>query len=366
MRLPRGHALALLMTLAPSTAWSDTPIDLRQEIAKAIAEARAESKSDPHGGPSIHVSPDPGPAALAPSPGPQRAPKGVRPRPRPPKDDAASREPEAVWTTLMQGNLRFVEGRPRTRETVQLRRDLARGQKPRAVVLACSDSRVPPELLFDQALGELFVVRTSGNTADPLALGSIEYAVGQLGARLLVVLGHEECSAVDAAASGAPMASPNLEAMVRPIRSAIADFKTCGASPPARRLRVEANVHQSHHDVLAHSAVLRSAFEDGQLAVLSAVYGLESGVVTWLEDPADVGTSAPPPPAPAKSSARAATKTEKPAKVEKPAKAEKPAAHDHAAPAAPASAPAPAAKPAAHPAPAAAPAHAAPAHGHGH
>src|SRR5271157_5292629 len=95
---------------------------------------------------------------------------------------------DKVWADLMEGNKRFVAGKPRTYALVSLRSKLASGQQPNVIVLSCSDSRVAPELVFDQSLGDLFVVRTAGNVADPVGLGSIEYAVDHIHSPLLVVL----------------------------------------------------------------------------------------------------------------------------------------------------------------------------------
>ena len=106
-----------------------------------------------------------------------------------------------IWQQLLAGNQRFVQGRSQGRNLPELRRRLAQGQQPQAAVLCCSDSRVPPELIFDQSLGDLFVVRTAGDVADRAALGSLEYAAEVLRSPVLVVLGHEQCGAVAAAAS---------------------------------------------------------------------------------------------------------------------------------------------------------------------
>src|SRR5205814_6637151 len=125
---------------------------------------------------------------------------------------------------LKAGNARFVRGESQLRDLPQARQALAAGQHPAAIILCCSDSRVPPELVFDQTLGRLFVVRAAGNVVDPALLGSIEYAVEHLGARLLVVLGHSSCGAVDAALKGGS-ASPNLRALVERIAPAAARAK---------------------------------------------------------------------------------------------------------------------------------------------
>jgi|JI10StandDraft_1071094.scaffolds.fasta_scaffold57186_4 carbonic anhydrase len=273
----RTLPLALPCLLLASTAWAEKPVDLKAEIAQAIKEARQETQG--HGAVAAVANPAPKahatPKAHAPAAHGGGGGHG---------DASEGPDPEVVWTQMMQGNLRFVAGKPRTRETIQLRRNLAKGQKPKAIILSCSDSRVPPELLFDQNLGDVFVVRTAGNVADAVAIGSIEYAVEHLHARLLVVLGHEECGAVAAAASGAKMPSPHLEAVVEQIQPAIAELKVCGSSPPSRRIRVEANVAHSMETIVKNSAIIRDAISGGELGTITAVYGLESGVVTRLED----------------------------------------------------------------------------------
>ncbi len=203
----------------------------------------------------------------------------VRSAPEPVEDT-----PAATWQELLQGNLRFVSGKPRTREYVKTRKELAKGQHPRAVVLACSDSRVSPELLFDKNLGDIFVVRTAGNVADPVALGSIEYAVEHLGAKLLVVLGHEECGAVAAAAAGKPAGSPNIQAIIDRIAPAISVLGNAGTSPTLRRVRVELNANYSMAQVLKQSAILREKLHAGELGTVTAVYGLESGVITRIDE----------------------------------------------------------------------------------
>lgn len=321
----------VLAALLPWSAGAETPIDLRAEIAKAIAEARAETVAEAQAAPTVHVSPpsahDAHAVASAPRP-------RARTRSKAALAEADAAEPRDVWVSMLQGNLRFAEGQTRTRETVQLRRKLAQGQTPRAVVLTCSDSRVPPELLFDQTLGDLFVVRNAGNVADPVVIGSIEYAVEHLGARLVVVLGHEGCGAVAAAASGAKLPSPNLEAVVTPIRPAIAALSTFGSSPAAKRLRVEANVHHSHDEILQRSTIVREAIESEQIMVMSAVYGLESGVVTRIDDddaPPSAGHGTPT--APAHGTARAASPPARKSGARAAAAHAAPAPHASAAPA---------------------------------
>ena len=114
-----------------------------------------------------------------------------------------------VWQRLIAGNMRFVQGLFQGRNLLDLRSTLTRGQQPEAAVLCCSDSRVPAEIIFDQSLGDLFVVRTAGLVLEPTSIGSLEYAVEHLGVSLIVVLGHTRCGAVRAAAESAAWLWPN-------------------------------------------------------------------------------------------------------------------------------------------------------------
>ncbi|MFZ0941209.1 MAG: carbonic anhydrase, partial [Candidatus Sulfotelmatobacter sp.] len=166
---------------------------------------------------------------------------------------------DEVWNNLMAGNRRFVAGKPEARALVPLRHKLASGQSPKAIILACSDSRVGPELIFDQSLGDLFVVRTAGNVADAVALGSIEYAADHLHSPLLVVLGHQKCGAVSAACSGEKMPSHNLDAIVEKIDPAVKQARTYAKTDDLIESAIKENVHQSAKDVLANSEILRSA-----------------------------------------------------------------------------------------------------------
>ncbi len=154
------------------------------------------------------------------------------------------------------------------------------------IILSCSDSRVSPELTFDQSLGDLFVVRTAGNVADPVALGSIEYAVEHIHSPLLVVLGHQKCGAVIAACSGEKMPSSNLDAIMNKIGPAVAQAKTYAKADDLVEAAVKENVHQSAKNVLANSAIIRDAVKSGSLSVVEAEYALDTGEVVRLNTPA--------------------------------------------------------------------------------
>jgi carbonic anhydrase len=188
---------------------------------------------------------------------------------------------DSVWNELSAGNKRFAEGHSRRQNYTAQRQKLTKDQHPKAALLSCSDSRVSPEILFDQGLGDLFVVRTAGNSADPIELGSLEYAVEHLGVNEIVVLGHQNCGAVKAACSGSKMPTANLEALVTPIA------ESCSVAKQQKPedvidFAIKDHVHRSAADLLARSTVLKHASEDGTLRIVEAVYSLDTGMVTRL------------------------------------------------------------------------------------
>lgn len=193
---------------------------------------------------------------------------------------------DKLWANLMAGNARFVAGKPQTYALASLRQKLASGQSPHVIILSCSDSRVSPELTFDQSLGDLFVIRAAGNVADPVGLGSIEYAVDHFHSPLLVVLGHQKCGAVIAACSGEKMPSANLEAIMKKIDPAVAQARTSAKADDLVELAIKENVHQSAKDVLANSEIIRNAVKSGKLSVIEAEYQFDSGEVVRLNGPA--------------------------------------------------------------------------------
>lgn len=237
---------------------------------------------------------------------------------------------------LSAGNARFAYGK-RTRSAKPegdpaRRAEIAGGQHPVAAVVTCADSRVPPELLFDQGLGDLFVVRNAGNVAEPIGLGSLEYGVEHLGIRLIVVLGHSSCGAVKAV-SGAAATLPGHLADIQermPGLRALAQERARAGDAPDKVIAaaVERNAEDQARAILAGSSVLKEAVAGGML-VVPAVYDLENGLVTFLPaidaaskpaaegaNPAPMHTPAAPGPTPA------------PAKPPVPAKAPAPA-HGH-------------------------------------
>jgi carbonic anhydrase len=191
---------------------------------------------------------------------------------------------DQIWSELMEGNKRFVSGKPKPEDLVSIRKSLTKEQHPRVMVLSCSDSRVPPDVVFDATLGSLFEVRTAGNIASPLGLASLEYAFDHLGSTVLVVLGHTKCGAVTAACSGEKMPSPNLQAMVDQIEPAVVKAKQSASGDALIEAAVKENVHQSALDVVAHSEILRHAKEEGKLTIIEAEYQLDTGRVIRLDN----------------------------------------------------------------------------------
>jgi carbonic anhydrase len=192
----------------------------------------------------------------------------------------AQKLPDEIWNELASGNRRFVQGKPEPRNLVTRRKELVSTQRPAVAVLSCADSRVPPELVFDQSLGDLFVVRSAGENADSLAVGSLEYAVEHLGTVVIVVMGHQSCGAVKAACSADKAASPNLEAVVAPIAASCA--KADKTKPETLDLAVRDHVHNVAQELLAKSLILQKAVNQGKLTIIETYYSLETGVVTKL------------------------------------------------------------------------------------
>ena len=187
-----------------------------------------------------------------------------------------------AYAELQAGNRRFVAGnREYPRQDLARRARLAEGQKPHAIVLTCSDSRLPPELIFDQGLGELFVVRTAGAVADSVEIASIEYAIAVLGARLVVVLGHSHCGAVGAAIStpiGSSAGSKHLDHLVELIRPNIAHL-TIDKTDNTYVLPVKANISGVAKYLHSHSDIIRNGVDTREVMLTRGIYHLGSGKV---------------------------------------------------------------------------------------
>ena len=184
--------------------------------------------------------------------------------------------PDEALSRLKAGNERFASSKESTGKPVAARRaETAQEQHPFALVVGCADSRTAPEIVFDQNIGDLFVVRTAGNLVDDYALGSIEYAVEHLGVRLIVVLGHERCGAVTAALAG-PSAPGHINALVRDIQPAVAATKGKEGDALANAI---------HENDAAVAAKIRKQAQLGELApqvrIVEAYYDLDTGKVEW-------------------------------------------------------------------------------------
>ncbi|MEY4064152.1 MAG: hypothetical protein RIR26_360 [Pseudomonadota bacterium] len=194
------------------------------------------------------------------------------------------KSPRESLEQLKEGNQRFVENKatgPRRDE--KTRSELAASQKPFAIVLSCSDSRVPPELLFDQGLGDIFVVRTAGHVLDPGPIASIEYALEHLGARLIVVLGHESCGAVKAALNtpvGRSAGSVDLDRLVGKIKPYLSSFRP-SAADKLMRGPVKANTSGVARELMRKSAIVRTKLQLQEISLVTAIYGLSTGQVEF-------------------------------------------------------------------------------------
>ncbi len=186
-----------------------------------------------------------------------------------------------IWQELISGNKRFAEGNPtHPNQSIARRQEMAKGQNPRAAVLACADSRVSPEIVFDQGLGDLFVVRVAGNVVNDPILGSLEYAVEHLGTRLIVVLGHQRCGAVAAACAGGE-APGHIGSLVQALAPAVDKIS---ASEEGRVDWVaKENVRMMAKSLRSCGPILEKWVRQGKLEVAGAFYDLDTGAVEIVE-----------------------------------------------------------------------------------
>jgi carbonic anhydrase len=194
--------------------------------------------------------------------------------------------PQQAVDLLLEGNRRFLAGEvPPALMEPDRRRFVAGAQHPFAAILCCADSRVSPEILFSAGLGDLFVVRNAGNTADAAATGSLEYAVAKLGVALIGVMGHERCGAIQAAVATVESDARwpgSMEDMIAPIvPAAIAACRHAG--PDRVQAAAEENVRRVVEHLLTRSHIIAEAVAAGRLRVAGGVYDLEEGRVRVLE-----------------------------------------------------------------------------------
>lgn len=193
--------------------------------------------------------------------------------------------PGKVWNEMVRGNHRFVSGEPiHPRQDVERRHELAAGQKPRAALFGCSDSRLAAEIIFDKGLGDLFVIRNAGQVTSASVVGSLEYAVAVLEVPLIVVLAHDECGAVRAAIDStqpeAPLLPPNIWRQIAPIVTAVR--RVIGEDGPVD-IDPESvgreHLHNTVSELLHASELISEAVAEGRVAIVGANYRLNEGTV---------------------------------------------------------------------------------------
>lgn len=185
---------------------------------------------------------------------------------------------------LMEGNKRFIDNSRRNRDFDSIRTELVAGQKPAITVLTCSDSRVDPAILFDATLGEVFVIRNAGNVVGHVSLGSIEYSSAHLNAPLFLVLGHNHCGGVTEAFHGAT-GSEFVNRIMDSIKPSIESAKEKNpGSEVTIDMVIEENVRQQMQKAYDNSEALQELLSDGKLAIVGAVYDLETGRVNFLDE----------------------------------------------------------------------------------
>src|SRR2546429_1433971 len=189
---------------------------------------------------------------------------------------------EAI-SKLKEGNRRCTSGNlQHPGQTAERRTELAKTQHPFAAIVSCSDSRVPPEIVFDQGLGDLFVVRVAGNVINDEGLGSVEYTVDHLGTRLILVLGHQSCGAVKAARetiAAKGKAPGHIESLVTAIRPAVD-----ATAKDDLETTVKANVKNVVQALRSSTPILKAKVDSGDVQVIGGYYSLDTGAVTFLDE----------------------------------------------------------------------------------
>ncbi|BFL70379.1 carbonic anhydrase [Moraxella osloensis] len=201
---------------------------------------------------------------------------------------------EQALEMLKQGNARFVENVQNPQSTLLASNALTHVHEPFAIILGCSDARVPAEIVFDQGLGDLFVIRVAGNVVAPSQIGSVEFATEKFGTKLVVVLGHSHCGAVTACVETLinpdQQFSPNLRSIVDRIRPSVYNlheiYTANGQDIDAQELinrGIKANVRMSVTQLKHGSRILEDAVNNSSLIIVGAVYDLDTGKVTFIE-----------------------------------------------------------------------------------
>ena len=181
---------------------------------------------------------------------------------------------------LLEGNQRYITGGAlHPNQSLEHRLELAEGQKPIAAILTCADSRVSPEIIFDQGLGDLFVLRVAGNAVNEMFVGSLEYAVEHLNVRLLMILGHSQCGAVDATIKGGQPPG-KIGSLVQAIKPALDRLKK--QSPGWVNVVAKENVKIGVERLRTEDPILTARYEKGDIDIIGAFYDLKSGKVSLI------------------------------------------------------------------------------------
>lgn len=188
-------------------------------------------------------------------------------------------DPDVLWKALLTGNLKYASGELAYPELKQEREKLLNSQMPPITILSCSDSRVPPELVFNQSLGAFQVVRTAGNVADDFGLASIEFAIKYDWTKLIVVLGHDHCDIVRSALDKADPVTPSLLDLVQRIRTSFYGIPYKPEDEAVWEKAVQANARASAAWLSAHSSTVRNAVIDGKVRIVPAYYEQKTGLV---------------------------------------------------------------------------------------
>ena len=202
------------------------------------------------------------------------------------EDEQAALSPNDVFESLRAGNVRFVSNSLTARDHSAQIRESAMAQYPKAIVLSCVDSRVPVEDIFDKGIGDIFVTRVAGNFINDDILGSMEFATKVAGAKLILVLGHENCGAIHAAIDGAELG--HITAMLKNIKPAI-KMSTVSKGPRSSQNRLlvhevsENNVLVAMEEISKESAIIREMMEKGEVDIKGAVYDMDTGVVNFIK-----------------------------------------------------------------------------------
>jgi carbonic anhydrase len=288
--VPQSHSVAATAHAERThSSQGDSPSDLPSE-----SHPNSHSHADDHGAvaDNAHAS-----AGHATAPSKAKSKKESHPPGHKASSQAAGKSkhgsegltPDLALARLKEGNSRFVSGQPgHPRQDDGRRGETGKSQQPFAIIVGCADSRVPPEIIFDQGIGDLFVIRSAGQVLEYPGLASIEYAISHLGSKLIVVLGHERCGAVGAARQihlGGKAALEGVEGQLRPLVEAILPAVSSIKELRGENLTpaVEANAHRVADQIRGCWPVIAPRVHAKELVVVSAVYDLDTGKIRFLE-----------------------------------------------------------------------------------